>query len=243
MSRREEIYNTSKRSGTEMSKLVAFSLDEPRYALHLSAVERVVRAVETMPLPKAPEIVLGVINMQGQIIPVVDVRQRFRLRAREMNLKEFLEIIEFRLASETYGIESAFVREVYPLKDFTPLPGAPPFVLGIINVRGQILSVVDLKKFFNLPQKGLGELNKVIIIRNEQLEFGILADVMLGTRPISLETILPQNTSFENMEVEHDFPTIGCRKMLLNACRIAGKTGETQLILLAIEDVTDRGSS
>lgn len=103
--------------------------------------------------------------------------------------------------------------------------------------------MVDLKKFFNLPQKGLGELNKVIIIRNEQLEFGILADVMLGTRPISLETILPQNTSFNDFEVEHDFAHIGRRKMLLNARRIGGKTGETQLILLAIEDVTDRGSS
>jgi two-component system CheB/CheR fusion protein len=53
-----------------------------------------------------------------------------------------------------------------------------------------------------------------------------------------LETVLPQNTSFENMEVEHDFPTIGRRKMLLNARRILGKTGETQLILLAMEDVT-----
>jgi two-component system CheB/CheR fusion protein len=58
-----------------------------------------------------------------------------------------------------------------------------------------------------------------------------------------LETILPQNTSFNDFEVEHDFAHIGRRKMLLNARRIAGKTGETQLILLAIEDVTDRGSS
>jgi two-component system CheB/CheR fusion protein len=55
-----------------------------------------------------------------------------------------------------------------------------------------------------------------------------------------LETVLPQNTSFEDMEVEHDFPTIGHRKILLNARRIPGKTGEKQLILLAIEDVTYR---
>ena len=54
-----------------------------------------------------------------------------------------------------------------------------------------------------------------------------------------LETILPQNTSFDDFEVEHDFAHIGRKKMLLNARRISGKTGETQLILLAIEDVTD----
>lgn len=102
---------------------------------------------------------------------------------------KFIEIVVFQLASESYGIESAFIREVYPLKDYTVLPGTPPFVLGIINVRGQIVSVIDLKKFFNLPEKGLGELNKVIIVQNKRMEFGILADIIHGTRLISTEKI------------------------------------------------------
>ena len=100
------------------------------------------------------------------------------------------EIVRFMLASENYGIESAFVREVYPLKDLTPLPGVPPYIFGIINVRGQILPVVDLKKFLNLPEKGLGELNKVIILRNDLMEFGILADVVEGTQTLAPEDIL-----------------------------------------------------
>ncbi len=99
------------------------------------------------------------------------------------------EIITFTLAAETYGIESAYVREVYQLKDFTPLPGVPTYIFGIINVRGQIIPVVDLKKFFNIPEKGLGELNKVIILRHAQMEFGILADVVNGTQTIGLEEI------------------------------------------------------
>lgn len=104
--------------------------------------------------------------------------------------QECIEIIVFRLAYETYGIETAFVREVYPLKDMTTLPGTPSFVMGIINVRGQIVSVIDLKKFFNLPEKGLGELNKVIIMCNERMEFGILADVVEGTQSVALEEIM-----------------------------------------------------
>lgn len=55
-----------------------------------------------------------------------------------------------------------------------------------------------------------------------------------------LEDVLPRDTSFDNYEIEHEFPVIGRRKMLLNARRITGATGETQLILLAIEDVTER---
>jgi two-component system CheB/CheR fusion protein len=57
-----------------------------------------------------------------------------------------------------------------------------------------------------------------------------------------LETILPLNSNFEGFEMEHDFPVIGKRKMLLNARRIIGNASETQFILLAIEDVTDRSS-
>ena len=107
----------------------------------------------------------------------------------ETAVQECLEIIVFRLAYETYGIETAFVREVYPLKDITTLPGTPSFVLGIINVRGQIVSIIDLKTFFNLPEKGLGELNKVIILNNERMEFGILADVVEGTQSVAREDI------------------------------------------------------
>ena len=108
-----------------------------------------------------------------------------------------LELVSFVLGPETYGIESSFIREVYPLKDFTSLPGVPPYILGIINVRGQILAVVNLKKFFNLPEKGIGELNKVIILHDEQIEFGVLADVVQGKQTIQIDEIkaVPESVS------------------------------------------------
>jgi purine-binding chemotaxis protein CheW len=121
------------------------------------------------------------------------LKKRACLLAREIQQvdasMEFLDVVEFRMATETYGLESAFVREVYPFKDFTPLPGVPPFVLGIINVRGQILSIIDLKKFFDLPENGLGQLNKLIILRDGAMEFGVLADEILGARAIPLMTV------------------------------------------------------
>ena len=55
-----------------------------------------------------------------------------------------------------------------------------------------------------------------------------------------LEDILPKTTSFDNFEVEHDFPDIGKRVMLLNACRIYLEANRTKLIILAIEDITER---
>ncbi|OGU69835.1 MAG: chemotaxis protein [Ignavibacteria bacterium RIFCSPLOWO2_02_FULL_55_14] len=134
--------------------------------------------------------------------------------------RSFIEITEFRLASETYGIESSFVREVYPLKDFTPLPGVPPFVLGIVNVHGQILSVVDLKKFFNLPDKGLGELNKVIILHNGRMEFGILADAVLGTQSVPLDAIQAPPVTVTGIGAEYLKGVTGERVILLDAQKI-----------------------
>ena len=88
-----------------------------------------------------------------------------------------------------------WVTETFPLKELTPLPCTPTFVAGIINVRGRILSVIDIRKFFDLPEKGLTELNKVIIVHNAEMEFGILADEIIGTRTIPLaEVQLPLPT-------------------------------------------------
>ncbi|OGJ87738.1 MAG: hypothetical protein A2268_02470 [Candidatus Raymondbacteria bacterium RifOxyA12_full_50_37] len=152
------------------------------------------------------------------------LRTRARALAREpgqaLSGHEFLEIVEFVLASETYGIESAFVREIHPLKDFTPLPGVPAFVLGITNVHGQILSVVDLKKFFNLPDKGLGELNKVIILKNSQMEFGILADAILGTRSVPRAAIQAPPVTIAGIGAEYLKGVTGERMVILDAQKI-----------------------
>ena len=154
------------------------------------------------------------------------LRARARVLAQEpqqaASALDLLDIIEFRLASETYGIESAFIRETYPLKDLTPLPGVPPFVLGIINVRGQILSVIDLKKFFNLSANGLGQLNKLIILRNEQMEFGILADDILGARSIALEAIQAAPPTVSGIGAQHLRGVTAERVIILDSERILG---------------------
>lgn len=109
----------------------------------------------------------------------------------------YLEVVEFMLAHERYALELTHIREVYPLKEFVPLPGTPGFVLGIINVGGQILSIIDIKRFFELPEKGLTNLNKVIILQSDEMEFGILADEILGTTKIpesAIQTSLPTLT-------------------------------------------------
>ena len=123
------------------------------------------------------------------------LQERAKALAREPEKENgqegLIDVVEFRLAHERYAIESAHIREVYRMKEITPVPCTPPFVLGIINVRGQILSVIDIKRLFDLPEEGLTDLNKVIIVHSDEMELGILADVVVGARPIAREDIQP----------------------------------------------------
>ncbi len=152
------------------------------------------------------------------------LRDRARVLAREPQheetVTERLEILEFLLAYEKYGVETAYVREVYPLREFTPLPCTPPFVLGIINVRGQILSVIDIKKFFDLPEKGLTDLNKVIILRDDKMEFGILADVVLGVRSVPMSEIQPPLPTLTGIREEYLKGVTTGRLVVLDALKI-----------------------
>ncbi len=121
----------------------------------------------------------------------------------ETPVQERIEVVEFLLAYERYALESSYVREVYPMKELTPLPCTLPFLLGIINVRGQILSVIDLKKFFDLPDKGLTDLNKVIIVQSGDMQLGILADIILGVRTISLQDLQTSLPTLTGIRAEY----------------------------------------
>lgn len=160
-----------------------------------------------------------------------DEEKRRILRARAQGLagerrpapsdeEEHLEVVEFSLANERYAIESSYIRQVYPLREFTPLPGTPPFVLGIVNVRGQLLSVIDLKKFFDLPERGLTDLNKVIVVRAGPMELGILADGIVGVKALPLREIQEPLPTFTGIRAEYLRGIAKDRLIVLEAGRI-----------------------
>ena len=152
------------------------------------------------------------------------LKARAKILSREPEIDKavetYLEVVVFIIAYETYAVETSFVREIFPLKEFTPLPCTPSFVFGIINVRGQILSVIDIKKLFDLPDKGLGELNKVIILQKDDMEFGILADRILGTRSVPLEDIQPSLPTLKDIRVEYLKGITGDRVVILDVIKI-----------------------
>jgi len=152
------------------------------------------------------------------------LKERAKILAKEpKGIEEdesYLEVVEFMLAHERYALELMHIREVYPLKELTPLPGTPDFVLGIINVRGQIISIIDIKRFFDLPEKGLTNLNQVIILQSDEMEFGILADEILGTKSIPASTIQASLPTLTGIRAEYLRGVTGDRVVILDGEKI-----------------------
>lgn len=114
-----------------------------------------------------------------------------------------LELLEFRLARERYALESRHVQEVHPLRELTQLPGTPDFLLGIVNLRSRILPVLDLKKFFGLPEQGLTDLHRIILVRGNGLELGLLADVVVGVRSVPAQALQSSLPTLSGIRAEY----------------------------------------
>ena len=101
-----------------------------------------------------------------------------------------VEVLRFQLAYQEYALEMRYVREVILTGEITPVPGAPAFISGICAARGQIISLVDLRVLFTLQEKGLTDLNRVIVMTDGHITFGILADNITGIGTIPSYLIL-----------------------------------------------------
>lgn len=84
--------------------------------------------------------------------------------------------VTFRLADETYGVNVMQVQEVLRMTEIAPVPGAPDYVLGIINLRGNVVTVMDTRRRFNLNEKESDDATRIVIIEAEEQVVGILVD-------------------------------------------------------------------
>lgn len=89
---------------------------------------------------------------------------------------QVLQWVTFHLGDETYGINVLEVREVLRISDITPVPGVPDFVLGIINLRGNVVTVLDTRQRFGLETKTHDELTRIVIIETGDQVVGLLVD-------------------------------------------------------------------
>ena len=137
-------------------QLVVFTLDSQRFALPLSTVERAIRIMEIVHLPKAPEIVIGVINLHGKIIPVVNIRNRFRLPQREINLNDQLIISNTKKRPLAILIDSVLGVFEFPEKRIVSADKILPdieYIEGVAKLEEGIILIHDIDKFLSLEEE------------------------------------------------------------------------------------------
>ena len=139
-----------------LRKLVTFSLDDRKFALYVSAVQRIIRVVEVTALPKAPEIVVGIINLQGTVIPVFDIRRRFRLPPREARLAD--QMIVAIAAKRTVALVVDSVDDVIEIAGEKIIAAEQilpelEYVEGVMKTEGGMVLIHNLERFLSLPEE------------------------------------------------------------------------------------------
>ena len=123
------------------------------------------------------------------------LRERARALARPLaeskTPAEVLDVLVFSLAGERYGVEASYVLEVLPLRELTSLPCVPPVFAGVMNYRGRILPVLDIRRLFGLSGQGTTEGNRVVVIEANSMALGILTESVAGIVRIDAQEITP----------------------------------------------------
>jgi len=146
---------------TELRKMVTFNLADGRFALAVSVIQRIIRVVEITPLPAAPAGVLGIINLQGRIIPVFDIAARFGLPERTMQLSDQLIIAATARRTLALLVDSVDdVIEIPPEQIISAAQILPelPYVEGIVKTDAGLIFIHDIDAILSIGEEDvLGE--------------------------------------------------------------------------------------
>lgn len=99
-------------------------------------------------------------------------------QAAQATTNPVLQCVTFRLDEETYGINVMQVQEVLRVTEIAPVPGAPDYVMGIINLRGNVVTVIDTRQRLGLETKERDDSTRIVIIEADKLVVGILVDAV-----------------------------------------------------------------
>jgi len=140
------------------NQIVVFTLGDRRYGLPLSAVERIVRVVDVTSLPKVPDIVIGLVNVQGRVIPVINVRRRFHLPEREIALNDQMVIARTTRRSLALVVDSVTGVLEYSEHEAVEAQDVLPelqYVEGVVKLDDGLILVHNLDKFLSLEEEAV----------------------------------------------------------------------------------------
>jgi len=138
-----------------------------------------------------------------------------------------VQLVIFKLGREEYGVSILQVQEIKRITEITRVPHTPEYIKGVINLRGSVLPVIDLKKRLNLPQQDSTEDTRIIIVKVEEISVGMIVDAVSEVMTISQDQI--------------DAPEVVAGSVAANYLSGVGKLDNRLLILLNLEEIIGIG--
>lgn len=145
----------------------------------------------------------------------------------QLKMKDFLQVVSFRLHDEEYAIEITKVKEIILVEGVTRVPQMPAFIEGIINLRGNVIPVLDLRKRFELPGAALSEQSRIVVTRMESRIVGLIVDSVSQVMKIPKSKIQPPPQTIAGLAGEY---LVGI-----------GKMDDRMILLLDIEKILSSG--
>lgn len=146
---------------------------------------------------------------------------------------DILQLVTFTLGHEDYAVDILKVQEINRMKEITRVPNAPPYVEGVINLRGKVIPVVNLRSKFCLSQKDNDEQSRIMIMDIQGITMGLVVDAVSEVLRIPVATVEPTPPMASNISTEF---IRGIAKLddrliiLLDMDRLLGRSVEIPLI-------------
>jgi purine-binding chemotaxis protein CheW len=148
------------------------------------------------------------------------------------------ELVLFELGKEIYGVDISVVYEIIRMQEITEVPKAPFFVEGIVNLRGKIIPIVNMRKRFGLPEAAQNKNNRIMILENSGQNIGIIVDAVTEVLRIPSESIEPPSNIIVSSASDYILGIAKCDKnmiILLDMERVLSREG-----IDSVSDITQK---
>jgi purine-binding chemotaxis protein CheW len=114
-----------------------------------------------------------------------------------------LQLVSFKLREEEFGVNILQVQEIIRMQEITNVPNAPDFVEGVINLRGRVIPIVDLRKRFGLEAKEHSKATRIIVVMIDQVTVGLIVDEVSEVLRIPEDTVEPPPPIVAGIEADY----------------------------------------
>lgn len=153
---------------------------------------------------------------------------------------ELLQLVTFNLGNEEYAVAILKVQEINRMKEITRVPNSPAYVEGVINLRGKVIPVVNLRDKFGLPSKENNEQTRIMIMDIQGITMGLVVDAVSEVLRIPSSTVEPTPPMASNISAEFikGIAKVDDRLIiLLDMDRLLGKTEESSMAEVAAKSI------